>query len=68
MPLYSYLCQACGKKFDHIRRTDDREHATCPDCGANADLQPAEFSFQFKGKMAGSGEHYALQNRKPART
>lgn len=52
MPLYSYLCQACGKKFDHIRKAEDRDNATCPDCGANADLKLSEFSFQFKGKMA----------------
>ncbi len=34
MPIYEYLCQDCGNKFEKlVRRTDDALEAGCPSCG-----------------------------------
>ena len=34
MPIYEYLCQDCGNKFEKlVRRTDDAMEAGCPSCG-----------------------------------
>ena len=35
MPMYEYLCEACGKPFDKLVRTADRDAAiACPECGS----------------------------------
>jgi putative FmdB family regulatory protein len=34
MPIYEYLCQDCGNKFEKlVRRSDDAIEAGCPSCG-----------------------------------
>jgi putative FmdB family regulatory protein len=34
MPIYEYLCQSCGNKFEKlVRRTDDVLESGCPSCG-----------------------------------
>lgn len=36
MPIYEYLCEACGNKFEKLVRRSDAESATsgaCPSCG-----------------------------------
>ena len=34
MPIYEYLCQDCGTKFEKlVRRTSDVPELTCPSCG-----------------------------------
>jgi len=35
MPMYEYLCEDCGKPFDKLVRTADRDTAiACPECGS----------------------------------
>ena len=49
MPLYEYLCDACGHRFEMIQKFSDPPLDTCPKCGgagAQAAVAPA---FQFKG-------------------
>jgi putative FmdB family regulatory protein len=34
MPIYEYLCQSCGDRFEKlVRRTEDVLEAGCPSCG-----------------------------------
>jgi putative FmdB family regulatory protein len=50
MPLYEYQCQACGRRFELIRRHSDQDVERCPHCdqGPVTRLQSAP-AFQFKG-------------------
>jgi putative FmdB family regulatory protein len=50
MPLYEYQCQACGRRFELIRRHSEQEVERCPHCdhGPVTRLQSAP-AFQFKG-------------------
>ncbi|RKZ11001.1 zinc ribbon domain-containing protein [bacterium] len=43
MPLYDYLCDDCGKKFEEFRSIADRKTAPCPVCGKPADKQISSF-------------------------
>ena len=37
MPLYVYVCTACGNRVEKLRTFAERlEPASCPDCGAQA--------------------------------
>ena len=33
MPTYSYVCDACGHRFDELQSMTAEALATCPDCG-----------------------------------
>jgi putative FmdB family regulatory protein len=34
MPIYEYLCQSCGNKFEKlVRRSEDALESGCPSCG-----------------------------------
>ena len=34
MPIYEYLCQDCGSKFEKlVRRSSDAAELECPSCG-----------------------------------
>ena len=36
MPIYEYLCEDCGAKFEKlIRRPSDSDSLACPSCGKN---------------------------------
>ena len=49
MPLYEYLCDACGHQFELIRKFSDPPLKKCPVCrGAVHKLQSAP-AIQFKG-------------------
>jgi putative FmdB family regulatory protein len=50
MPLYEYECQACGKRFEVIRRFSDPALETCTLCGKGP-VQRLQSSpaIQFKG-------------------
>ena len=49
MPLYEYQCEACGHRFEVIRKFSDAPLDTCPRCsGVVRKLQSAP-AFQFKG-------------------
>ncbi len=35
MPMYEYVCRACGRRYEEIRRIAERlESRPCPTCGA----------------------------------
>ena len=33
MPLYQYVCQACGHEFEVMTSVDRRDEIVCPKCG-----------------------------------
>jgi putative FmdB family regulatory protein len=33
MPIYEYLCQDCGSKFEKLVRRSDTTELECPSCG-----------------------------------
>lgn len=52
MPIYEYKCPACGRKFDELRKVEDRDKpATCPQetCAHEAVKQVSASSFELKG-------------------
>ncbi len=51
MPVYEYLCEACGKHQEHIRKFSDEPLTDCELCGAKGTLvkQISRSSFALKG-------------------
>jgi len=49
MPLYEYLCDACGRRFELIRKFSDPPLEACPSCGGTVRKQFASPAIQFKG-------------------
>lgn len=35
MPIFEYLCLACGHQFEKLQKSSDEEAPTCPACGAD---------------------------------
>src|SRR5215468_396882 len=49
MPLYEYLCDACGPRFEPIRKFSDPPLETCPHCGGHVQKLMSSPAIQFKG-------------------
>ena len=49
MPLYEYLCTACGHRFERIRKFSDAPLTECPACGGTVEKQISSPAIQFKG-------------------
>jgi putative FmdB family regulatory protein len=49
MPLYEYLCDACGHKFEKIQKFSDPLESTCPKCGGAVHKLMSSPAIQFKG-------------------
>lgn len=49
MPLYEYQCDACGHRFEQIRKFSDPPLAICPKCGGAIRKLVSSPAFQFKG-------------------
>jgi putative FmdB family regulatory protein len=49
MPLYEYLCDGCGHRFEIIQKFSDAPLETCPKCGGAVRKQQSAPAFQFKG-------------------
>ena len=49
MPLYEYLCEACGKRFERIQKYSDPVVDTCPTCSGVANRLLSSPAIQFKG-------------------
>ena len=49
MPLYEYECDACGDRFELIRRFSDPPVAACPACGGSVRKLLSSPAIQFKG-------------------
>jgi putative FmdB family regulatory protein len=49
MPLYEYLCDACGHRFEVIHKFSDPRRDTCPECGGIVHKMQSAPAFQLKG-------------------
>ncbi len=50
MPLYEYQCEACGARFEVIRKFSDPPLEVCPTCGKGpVQKLVSSPAFQFKG-------------------
>jgi putative FmdB family regulatory protein len=50
MPLYEYLCTACGHRFEHIQKFSDPLVSVCPTCGSGpVEKLVSSPAIQFKG-------------------
>jgi len=50
MPIYEYLCQDCGHKFETMQRISAAPQTTCPSCGKEALKKLiSPVGFQLKG-------------------
>jgi putative FmdB family regulatory protein len=49
MPLYEYLCDACGHQFEHIQKFSDALQKKCPKCGGSVHKLQSAPAIQFKG-------------------
>ena len=49
MPLYEYECQACGHRFERIRKFADPPLAVCPQCGGAIEKLVSSPAFHLKG-------------------
>ena len=50
MPLYEYLCDACGQRFELIQKFSDPPPDACPKCGKGpVERQLSSPAIQFKG-------------------
>lgn len=51
MPLYEYQCDACGGRFERIRKFSDPPlDEPCPSCGGLVQKLMSSPAIQFKGK------------------
>jgi putative FmdB family regulatory protein len=65
MPLYEYQCDACGRRFELIRKFSDPPLEECPHCGGTVRKLFSSPAIQFKG----SGFYitdYAKKDQAPA--
>jgi putative FmdB family regulatory protein len=49
MPLYEYQCDACGHRFEVIRKFSDTPLDVCPRCGGAVKKLQSASSFHLKG-------------------
>ena len=58
MPIYEYLCDTCGKRFEYLARTLTDRPTACPTCGAER-LTKALSTFQANTREASACPHTA---------
>jgi putative FmdB family regulatory protein len=49
MPLYEYVCLACGKKTEVIQRLNEKPLRICPHCAGRLKKAASAPAIQFKG-------------------
>lgn len=59
MPIYGYLCPACGDEFEALQRMTDEAVANCPRCGA-----PSRRLFFPTGIVFKGSGFYATDSRR----
>ena len=49
MPLYEYVCEACGHEYEKMQKFSDPLDNTCPKCHGAVHKKMSNPSFQLKG-------------------
>ena len=62
MPLYEYQCDACGRRFELIRKFSDPPVTNCPTCDGSVQKLLSSPAIQFKG----TGWYITDYARKPS--
>jgi putative FmdB family regulatory protein len=63
MPIYEYVCQDCGVKYEkHVRSGSTEVQLRCPRCGSTR----AEKAISLFGTHAAGGESFQTANRSAA--
>lgn len=44
MPMYSFACEACGKRFEELVAFDRRHDVSCPSCGGTTRVLVSGFA------------------------
>lgn len=60
MPMYSFRCPSCGRRFEELLSVARKDEAVCPDCGAKAEREwtgKCAFGAKRAGGCSGSCEH-----------
>jgi putative FmdB family regulatory protein len=53
MPIYAFVCDACGHTFDRLQKVSDADPTVCPSCAAEGRIRRQLTAPQFR--LAGSG-------------
>ena len=63
MPIYEYLCESCGDKFEKlVRRSEDALEAGCPSCGEKH-LAQQYSTFAARGGSSTDGSFTPAETR-----
>lgn len=49
MPIYKYVCESCGYKFEELQKVSDHPIESCPECGKGVHKAITHSSFILKG-------------------
>ncbi len=49
MPIYKYVCESCGYKFEELQKVSDHPIEICPECGKGVHKAITHSSFILKG-------------------
>jgi putative FmdB family regulatory protein len=61
MPIFEYLCDDCGTKFEQLVRNGASNDVLCPSCGENhVTTQLSTFSAHARGSSRGSASPESL--------
>jgi putative FmdB family regulatory protein len=49
MPIYEFVCEACGRLVERLQKVSDPPPEACPECGGKMAKIMSRNSFQLKG-------------------
>lgn len=53
MPIYAFVCDACGHSFDRLQKLSDADPHACPECGVAGQIRRQLTAPSFR--LAGGG-------------
>jgi putative FmdB family regulatory protein len=64
MPMYTFKCEKCGRRFDKLSRSTDEKITGCKSCGGDAhrEFPPVEVNAIIKGFSEKNG--YGLHDER----
>ncbi len=68
MPIYEYLCQSCGKKFEALQKFSDAPLTVHEECGGPVERLISTSALQFKGSGWYVNDYAKGGSNKPGET
>jgi putative FmdB family regulatory protein len=59
MPLFEYECKKCGKRFEKLVFSNDKDKISCPNCGSEDTKKLLSFFASKTGCSAPSGSGFS---------